>query len=53
MNYMLIRKDRIMANSTVIKELLKDYDKKRSQALEDADRRKRTIYSEIPRLQNN
>lgn len=40
-----------MANFTVIKELLKDYDKKRSQALEDADRRKRTIYSEIPRLQ--
>lgn len=40
-----------MADSTVLKELLKDYDLKRSKALVDADNRKKELYSNLPRLQ--
>ena len=40
-----------MADSTVLKELLKDYDLKRSKALNDADNRKKELYNKLPRLQ--
>lgn len=40
-----------MADSTVLKELLKDYDLKRSKAIVDADNRKKELYSNLPRLQ--
>lgn len=40
-----------MADSTVLKELLKDYDLKRTKAIVDADNRKKELYSKLPRLQ--
>lgn len=40
-----------MADSTVLKELLKDYDLKRSKAIVDADNRRKELYSNLPRLQ--
>jgi len=40
-----------MANSAVLKDLLKDYDKKHAKALVDAASRKKILYEKIPRLQ--
>lgn len=40
-----------MASSAIIKDLLKDYDKKRAKEIEDAAIRKKTLYAELPRLQ--
>lgn len=40
-----------MADSIVLKDLLKDYDLKRSKAIVDADNRKKELYSNLPRLQ--
>lgn len=40
-----------MANSTVLKELLKDYDFKHTKAIIEADNRKKELYSKLPRLQ--
>jgi len=40
-----------VADSTVLKELLKDYDLKHSRAVADADNRKKELYNKLPRLQ--
>lgn len=40
-----------MSDSAMLKELLKNYDLKRSKALVDADNRKKELYSNLPRLQ--
>lgn len=40
-----------MANSAVLKDLLKDYDLKHSKAISDADARKKDLYAKLPRLQ--
>lgn len=40
-----------MANKTIVKELLKEYDIAREKAIYDADIRKQSLYKEIPRLQ--
>lgn len=40
-----------MASSAVLRDLLKDYDKKRTKSIEEADNRKKALYAELPRLQ--
>lgn len=41
----------IMANAAILKELLKDYDLKRNNAIDNANIRKSELYSRVPRLQ--
>lgn len=41
-----------MVNNTVLKDLLKDYDKKQQRAVHDVEVRKKELFSRIPRLQD-
>ena len=40
-----------MADNTVLKDLLKDYDRKQQIAVYDLENRRKELYSRIPRLQ--
>ncbi len=40
-----------MVNNTVLKDLLKEYDKKQQKAVYDMEIRRKELYDRIPRLQ--
>lgn len=51
MNCMPIRKVKNMLNSSVLNNLLKEYDKKQAIAFYEMENRKKELFSKIPRLQ--